>query len=181
MAMTHVEGQEKLSDQVYFIPSPADGTTKCLIIAHGGKLHGDGTFSVPGGLTIKFAAPSGKALQTSSRTAIMAQSFNQSVCGPGALCPDYSLAKFIGHPERMDYVGLRALQEEQLDANHTCPHIVTIAHRSFFKGYSKLVKLSEVAALVHQRDKTIDRLLVNACRGETDSILALMKATLFGA
>lgn len=81
----------------------------------------------------------------------------------------------------MDYIGLRALQHERLELKpNNCPHIVTIRSRSFITGNSKIVKLSEVVKLVKDHNAEIDTILVNACRGENDSILTLMKAALRG-
>ena len=177
MPMQEVEGQVALGDKLWFIPSPA-GSTKCLIIAHGGKLHGDGTFKTE--MTIKFAAKEKSSLSTSSANAIYGESFKAEVIGPGGDCIDYSLAKFVGHPEKMDYVGLASMMRNRVGAQGDCPNIVTIRNRSFITGNSKVVHLSEVQTLVKGHDSKIDTLLVNACRGESDSVLGLMKASVFG-
>jgi len=178
MAMKLVEGQVALGDYLWFIPSPAK-SDKCLVIAHGGKLHGDTTFKAE--MTIKFAVRAGLKLKTSAKTALMGQSFNQETVRPGGDCTDYSLAKFIGHPDKSDYVSLLQIMKDRMrSSNGDCPNVVTIRNRSFLKGYSKLIKLSEVQALVKQHDSEITTLLVNACRGENDSQLKLMTATIFG-
>ena len=177
MPMQEVEGQVALGDKLWFIPSPAQ-STECLVIAHGGKLHGDGTFKAE--MTIKFAAKEGKSLMTSSTHALYGESFKGEVIGSGGTCIDYSLAKFVGHPEKMDYVGLRKMMHNRINANGGCPNIVTIRNRSFITGNSKVVHLSEVQSLVKGHDSRINTLLVNACRGESDSWLGMLKASVFG-
>jgi hypothetical protein len=180
MAMETVEGQVALGDKLWFIGSPA-GSTKCLIIAHGGKLHDNGSFTVPQGVRIRFAGHRGKSLNTSSRTAVLSPTSMKETFGAGATCPDYSLAKFVGHPERMDYVGLRGLQTSRAATDpNDCPHIVSVRSRSFFSAHTKLMDLSEVVRLVIAHEPRIDTVVVNACRGESDSVLTLMKAAVFG-
>ncbi len=177
MAMQTVAGQVELGDKLWFIPSPA-GSKECLVIAHGGKLHGDGTFTAQ--MTIKFAAKATKSLMTSSAHALYGESFKGEEVKSGGTCLDYSLAKFVGHPEKMDYVGLANMMKNRHGSKGNCPNLVTIRNRSFITGNSKLVKLSEVQSLVKGHDSSIDTLLVNACRGENDSWVSMIKASVFG-
>ncbi len=176
MPMEQVAGQVPLGEKLWFIPSPAK-SDKCLIIAHGGKLHGDGTFKTE--MTIKFATKENTSLKTSSVDALHG-SFKSEEIGEGGTCINYSLAKFIGHPEKMDYVGLLKLMKGKITSGTDCPNVVTIRNRSFISGNSKVVHLKEVQDLVKAHDSSIKTLLVNACRGESDSVLGLMKATVFG-
>ena len=177
--MTQVEAQVDFHDKLTWIPSPIE-STRCLIIAHGGKLRGDGTFTVPANVTIRFAVSHGSSLPTSANTALGTQTFKHKYTS-GADCVDYSLAKFVGHPNTDTYITLRNAQTNRLELKpNDCPHIVSIRHRSFINAHSKLINLSEVVAAVRQYQPTIDTFLVNACRVEENGILALMKAAVFG-
>ncbi len=177
--MTQVEGQVDFHDKLTWIPSPVE-STRCLIIAHGGKLRGDGKFKVPADVEIRFAVGHGGYLPTSANTALNSQAFPHRFTA-GEDCQDYSLAKFVGHPSTDSYITLRNAQWGRLHLKpDNCPHIVSIRHRAFLKGYSKLITLSEVVEAVRQYRPQIDIFLVNACRGESDGILGLMKAAVFG-
>ncbi len=179
--MAKVQGQDDFHEKLTWIPSPI-ASTHCLIIAHGGKLLGDGTFKVPANVTIRFAVEHGKSLPTSANTALGSQKFKQKHnVTQGTDCHNYSLAKFVGHPNTDTYTTLRNAQSNRLIAKpNDCPHIVSIRHRSFIKGYSKLINLSEVVTAVLTYEPTIDTFLVNSCRGEHGGILELMKAAVFG-
>ena len=177
--MTRVDGQVDFHDKLTWIPSPI-ASTRCLIMAHGGKLKGDGTFTVPPDVTISFAVAHGRKVSTSANTAVGTQSFDHEYAA-GTKCVDYSLAKYLGHPGVDNYITVRNAQINRVVMYpHDCPHIVSIRHRAFLKGYSKLIHLSEVVTAVRAHDSSIDTFLVNACRVEEDGVLGLLKAAVFG-
>lgn len=188
MPLARTANQETIGDKLYFFRSPRPGETTCTIIAHGGKLHGDTTFTLPANVSVSFFVPDSQALQTNMLFNVKYAGDDAMmrplppITGPGN-CPDYSLAKFAGkhNTAKSSYVDMNRYMQERLNQSpHTCPHLVSIRSRSLFKGYSKIVKLSEVITAVLGHEPSINLFYVAACRGHHLSYRTLLHARVFG-
>lgn len=190
MPMSSATNQTGIGEQLYFFQSPNAQDHRCMIIAHGGKLRGDGDFAC-NGVTVQFFVADGQALR-SNVSRLMIETRNGGTVaplgaetrGPNGRCPDYSLAKYVGkhgdpykstYQDMQNNMGLHAGL-----SNNLCPHFVSIRNRSVFGKGGKLIKLSQVIQQVTAVHAHITEFWVGACRGHNDGYLTKISATLWG-
>jgi hypothetical protein len=181
--MPRAGNQIELSPKLYFFNSPVANTTKCLIWAHSGLLHGDGTYPLAAGLRMRYYVRPGDVREVSPAAGI--QAGNAAIharytdAGPMAI-PNYTLTKALGSGlnEAFSYhdvqrnmntnagaVGAeRARRGGQPAIDEWCPHVVSVRRR--FRCLGKTVQLGEVIDAVLAHNDAITDFYLGGCRGD---------------
>ncbi|MFL6601287.1 MAG: putative adhesin [Steroidobacteraceae bacterium] len=175
MPMPAAGNQVALADKLYFFTSPNPTSTKCLIWAHGGLLHGDSQYALPPGTTIHYYVPHGKGRPTSPSQAIRAGNGGPDpgyhVTGPANI-ENYRLCKAVGSgwpKEAFSYHDV----EQKMNMNQAfvagaggdwCPHVVSVRRR--FKMIGKSIPLGEIIDAVQQHNPQIVVFYYGACRDD---------------
>lgn len=173
--MDHASNQEAIGEKLFFFRSFKENQRSCLIFAHGGHLHGDGTFQVPSSTTLKFYQKEhGKAVVTNPWRAITgtpSESQMETVKG-GILIPNYSLGKGVGSHWEGDTITYKQLEERQRSQGgdrlaHWAPHIVTVRRR--FRCLGRLITLADTIPAILKHEPSITTIYICACRGDHTS------------
>jgi len=140
-----------LGEKLYFFVSPAANNPACLILGHGGLLHGDGEFVLRQSLSMQFYVAHGEGRKIQIEGAVRGRNAGVNTKvelrseGP-CLLPNYTTRKALGsgasHAEPVSYADVENwMQMNSTSTNGWCPNVLSVRRRKI-KG--KTVQLSEM-------------------------------------
>ena len=183
MPMTQAPGMIAIGDHAYLLPSPAQGMTDCLVLAHGGSIDVTRKFDVPANLTVAFLTAAGTTYHGPGPMGVYRDLWKNFALPVPAQrysgtrpCPDYILAKAFGtfwHNVAEQSTYLEAHRDMSILANaapgagaNWLPHLIAIRNRKVGK---QNVWLSTLIRDIAGSGQGITRVLCANCRDDVST------------